>query len=739
MTGTTKTATNKVEIELRISLWPIFALLAVAGLLAVFASDRVILEPARIALLIFSLFCYLGAGIAWAVNGWSEQSARWILTLLVTILISVGLFWLQSPGFIALVTLPVVIATGLLGQRSAFIVAVAHSSLLVVSSGVVTGTVPAWQPAMILLSLAAIWTTLVLLAFIYRPMRQMTIWSWQQYARSQQLLVDARARSEELAQVLDELLHANRQLDLLNERLAATRLLAEEAHKAKATFVAKVSHEFRTPLNMIIGLTDLLMETPDVYGDQLPAALTEDLKIVHRNCTHLAGMVNDVLDISQAEAGRLSLRREWVDLRQDIETSIAVVQPLIEKKRLALYLNLDAELAEVYCDRTRIRQVLLNLVSNAARYTEQGSITVELTQCDQSAQVRVRDTGPGIAPADAERIFEPFFQGTLDTWRDRSGSGLGLTISRQFVELHGGKIWVESEVGRGSTFSFRLPLMPPAPPQVGSHRWLHEEWEWVERSKRPPLPRLPYRERVVVYDDSNELLQVFADTHPEIELVNADSLEHLAEIATEVPAHFVALNAADPEQLLARLAQVCDSLPDTPVVGYVLPPHLAQAVDARIFDYLIKPITRADLRKVLESVATYPQRILVVDDDVDFQQLLMRMLYVLDPALEVVTVGDGETALNILQQRPPDLIFLDLAIPNLDGWQVLAFKEERPELRAIPVTIVSAQDPVAPSGNSGMVMASIGGGIPSPKLLPCALALSTLLLGSEPTPDPTFE
>lgn len=737
--STLDAAAQKVEIELRISPWPIYALLPLTGLLTVVLSDQVVFEPARVALLLFALLCYLGMGIAWLLERDRPRHSRWLLALLVVLLVNLGHSWLNVSGFYALASLPVLVAMALLGQRPALTVALIQSAWLV--GGVVLGQDDAAGAAAALgfFPLAATWGTLLLLVLMHNPMHQIATWSWQQYARSQRLLVDARLRSEELAQVLDELVHANRQLDLLNERLNATRLLAEEAHKAKATFVAKVSHEFRTPLNMIIGLTDLLMETPDVYGDRLPAPLLEDLKIVHRNCTHLSSMINDVLDISQAESGRLSLRREWVDLRQDIATSLTVVQPLIEKKKLALEVRLDENIAEVYCDRTRIRQVLLNLVSNAARYTEQGQIRVELVRVDQCAQVSVRDTGPGIPPEDVERIFDPFYQGSNGVWRDRNGSGLGLTISRQFVELHGGKIWVESELGCGSTFSFRLPFVPPSPLQGNSNRWLSEAWEWVERPARPAIPRLPYQERVVIYDEAGGLREVFADSDPEVELVPVTTLDQVEAAATAAPAHAVAVNAGTTDEVLALIEQVRERLTDTPVFGFVLPPHLEYAVETGIFDYLIKPVTRADLRKVLTSVAVYPRRILVIDDDADFRRLLMRMLHALDPALAVSEAEDGQAALVEMERCLPDLIFLDLGMPNLDGWQVLAFRQDHPVLRDVPVTIISAQDPTVQPGNSDVLMVTVDGGIPRHKLLACGLALSSLLLKPEPTPDPVLE
>ncbi len=182
---------------------------------------------------------------------------------------------------------------------------------------------------------------------------------------------------------------------------------------------------------------------------------------MRRNCEHLASMINDVLDLSQIEAGRLALHKEWVDWHEVIERALVIVRPLLAKKGIALHLSIPDDLPRIYCDRTRIRQVILNLLSNATRFTDEGSITVTVRAESQYVVISVCDTGPGISAEDASRIFEPFQQGSFQQRRDQGGSGLGLSISKQFVELHGGRMWLQSEPGRGSTFSFRIPTSSP--------------------------------------------------------------------------------------------------------------------------------------------------------------------------------------------------------------------------------------------------------------------------------------
>ena len=182
-----------------------------------------------------------------------------------------------------------------------------------------------------------------------------------------------------------------------------------------------------------------------------------DLQIVYRNCEHLSSMIDDVLDLSQVEAGGVVLHRGQVDLTEVIDSAVAIVRPLIEKKRLALHVAIQDDLPEVDCDRTRIRQVVLNLISNAARFTERGRITVWAEEREQYVTVGVSDTGPGIPPKLLPRIFDRFWRSQEGAKRRSEGMGLGLAIAKRILELHGGPIEVESKLGVGTSFSFKLP------------------------------------------------------------------------------------------------------------------------------------------------------------------------------------------------------------------------------------------------------------------------------------------
>ncbi len=721
----------QTEDELRFSPTIVNISLAGLGFLMVLGSDITGDLDLRMRLLTFGAVCYflLGALLLWPRL--SRNTAHWPSALAPTFTLLFSMAWLQLPGILLLAPLTVILAMGLIGFQRAAVIVIVESIALTLLAGVI----PWLDSTMLAFGLVAIWATFALLFGLYRLMMRLTDWSWHNYRQVLLLLEEVRDRKAAAEQVLEELVHMNRQMDLLNERLAAARLAAEEAQKAKAAFVANVSHEFRTPLNMIIGLTDMAVESPDIYGAPLPPALQQDLRIVHRNCMHLASMVNDVLDLSQAESGRLALRREWVDLGAEIANAVTIVQPLMDKKGLEMRVQKPASLPQVYCDRTRIRQVILNLVSNAARYTQTGWVQISANAHDHKVTIAVEDTGPGIPPDEAAKIFEPFYQGPVDVWRGHGGSGLGLTISRQFIEQHDGRIWLESEVGRGSRFTFTLPIFPSEQPVPSSTRWLAEDWLWHDRSERPTVPRLPYRRRMIIWDQDGEMRSTLAEQTDQIEFVATHTLEETLAAVHEYPAHGIIINASSLELVLPLVDHVRSVVDDTPIIGYCLPNPRDEIASAGAMAYLTKPITRADLRSVLDKTPQQVRRVLVVDDDLDFRQLLARMLGVLAPSIEVCEAGDGETALRMLREEPFDLLFVDINMPNLDGWQMLASKNQDPLLSALPTFIVSAQDLMDEPLQSGLLVAALGEGIEFNKLLSCSLALSELLLNPEPIPS----
>jgi signal transduction histidine kinase len=296
-------------------------------------------------------------------------------------------------------------------------------------------------------------------------------WSLFDLERVRREMKEAREQRMELKQVQEDLVLANRELARLSDRLKAMHQVAEEARQAKEEFVANVSHELRTPLNMIIGFSEMITQLPQVYGGGLPPALLADIAAIQRNSQHLAKLVDDVLDLSQVDAGRMALSKEWTSLHEIVDEASQAVGALFESKGLYLETEVPPDLPPVFCDRTRVRQVIITLLSNAGRFTEQGGVLLEIKRGENDVMVSVADTGPGIAPEDQQRLFKPFQQLDSSIRRRHGGSGLGLVISKRFVEMHGGKMWLVSpstadlpsalrtaEGGIGTTIYFSLPL-----------------------------------------------------------------------------------------------------------------------------------------------------------------------------------------------------------------------------------------------------------------------------------------
>ena len=242
--------------------------------------------------------------------------------------------------------------------------------------------------------------------------------------------------------------------ELFEELERKGRELAE-ASRHKSEFLANMSHELRTPLNAVLGYAELIQD--GIYGD-VPAKMGDVLERIQQNGRHLLGLINDVLDLSKIEAGQLTLSPVDYSMRELVLDVVSATEALAAEKKLALEVDAPADLPRGRGDERRLTQVLLNLVSNAIKFTEAGSVSIRAKVEDGSFLVAVTDTGVGIAPEDRERIFEEFQQVDSSSTRKKGGTGLGLAIARRIVELHGGRIWVESTPGHGSTFAFTLPL-----------------------------------------------------------------------------------------------------------------------------------------------------------------------------------------------------------------------------------------------------------------------------------------
>ena len=644
--------------------------------------------------------------------------------------------WLANTLAAALLALPVGFAVLFISVKAGLLGGIAASlaSLWIATGGGRSAIPGDWVVAVIV-----IWGSFVLAWIWLHPIETAIHWSWQSYAQARQQLERARDHQAELKQALKDLSEANLQMARLNQLLSAARRAAEESERVKAEFVANVSHELRTPLNMIIGFAEMIANAPATYGRRLPPALLADVAAIHRNSQHLASLINDVLDISQVEARRMTLSKEWVSLAEIVEAAVVAVQPLFISRGLYLRVNVPADLPLVYCDRTRIRQVLLNLLSNACRFTETGGVTIDARLDEKQVIVTVTDTGPGIAESDLPKVFEPFRQLDGSLRRRQGGSGLGLNISRRFIELHGGQMGVRSQVGEGSSFWFSLPLTVQSADVSSASRWLSAEWEPRRRSTLTPKPQLV--PRIIVLEPQGVLQDAISRYLDGVQIEAAETPAQARALLAAGPAQVLLVRGESPEQTSAWVDAVRATPYGTPVVACSLP--VQGTADALgIAGYLVKPITRSQLFEAIESLGNPVRSILLADDDTETLQLFGRILSSSPARYRVLQASSGQEALALLRARKPDLLLLDLVMPGMDGFAVLAEKRKDAELRNIPVLVISALDPggqpiIAPS-----LLATRSGGLSLPDFLRAAMALSEVLAfsrstsGSEPPGAP---
>jgi len=536
---------------------------------------------------------------------------------------------------------------------------------------------------------------------------------YENYERAMSGIEEARQQRLDLKQTQEDLILANRELTRLTKQLGVLKQVAEEARRAKENFVATVSHELRTPLNMIIGFSEVIADSPRIYGIHLPPALLADIASIRRNSQHLLELVNDVLDLSQVDMGNMAISRDWCSLRQIVEEAFEVIRPLFVSKGLYLEADVPQEEQRVYCDSTRIREVVINLLSNAGRFTESGGVRLRACVQENDLVIAVQDTGPGISAENQSRLFEPFQQLDSSIRRRHGGSGLGLAISKRFVEMHGGQVWIESVVGAGTTVYFSLPLQMPEPDLTqgaGATRWFSPYEVYVPRSRLSKAPRQVSTPRCLVLEEGDMVRRLFERYLSDVEVVPVTDIDRVMSESNQSPTQLLVINH---RQGIEILNSICSQnrLPfGMPAVAFWLPGGKDYADEIGVFRYLIKPVTQEMLLDALEKLGEGVQNILLVDDEPQVLQLFGRILTSAQRGYRVWRASDGEQALEILRKRKPDVMILDLIMPEMSGFQVLKEKENDPSISEIPVIMITAQDPSGMPKVSDTVSVSREGG-----------------------------
>ncbi|HEC33386.1 MAG TPA: response regulator [Chloroflexi bacterium] len=461
-----------------------------------------------------------------------------------------------------------------------------------------------------------------------------------------------------------------------------------EVDRLKSQFLANMSHELRTPLNSIIGFSRVILKGID---GPLTDLQRQDLEAIYNSGQHLLGLINDILDISKIEAGRMELSFEQMDLADIIGGVMSTAIALVKDKPVELQQSVPVDLPHITGDSRRIRQVLLNLVSNAAKFTDQGFIRVEAWADEEFVTVRVSDSGMGIPPEKLPRVFEAFTQVDTSPARKHGGTGLGLTISKSFVELHGGQIWAESEVGKGSTFTFVLPIQGPP--------FLREE-EKFPAEEAPASEEQPEKagKLVLCVDDDQGVITLFRRyLHKRgYRIVGLTDPTRVVEETKRLKPYAITLDVMMPDKDGWQVIRELKADPETchvPVIMCTIVSEQGRGMSLGAADYLVKPVLEQDLLAALDRLDREEgcHRVLVVDDQEEDRSLLRRMIESQE-GYKVVEAASGREAIALVQRLRPHIIVLDLLMPDVDGFAVLEAVKADEVTRSIPIIIVTAKE-----------------------------------------------
>jgi signal transduction histidine kinase/DNA-binding response OmpR family regulator/tetratricopeptide (TPR) repeat protein len=472
----------------------------------------------------------------------------------------------------------------------------------------------------------------------------------------------------------------------LFEDARQARAIAEEANAAKSTFLANMSHELRTPLNAIIGYSEMLQEEAEDAGDE---SYLPDLQKINQAGKHLLGLINAILDLSKIEAGKMDLYLETFELAPVIEDVAAVVRPLVEKNHNTLEVRCDPALVTMHADVTKVRQSVFNLLSNAAKFTRQGSIALtagrETVDSADWVVVAVRDTGIGMSDEQMGRLFEEFTQADASTTRDYGGTGLGLALSRRLCRMMGGDITVQSALGQGSTFTIHLPLDVAAATEAR-----------MAQAQPPAEVARNGAPSVLVIDDEPSVRDLLTRTlcKENFQVITAPGGEEGLRLAREIRPDVITLDVLMPGMdgwtVLTEL-KADAALHDIPVVMLTIVDDKTRGYALQAADYLTKPVDRERLISILRRYSAEKSApILVVDDD---QSTRERLRHILEADGWIVQeAANGREALDYIKEEPPGVILLDLMMPEVDGFEVVGELRKHDEWRSIPVVVLTAKD-----------------------------------------------
>jgi signal transduction histidine kinase/CheY-like chemotaxis protein len=477
------------------------------------------------------------------------------------------------------------------------------------------------------------------------------------------------------------------QIQKRDTELQEARVAAERANQAKSNFLSFMSHELRTPLTAIIGFSEMLISEVQEEGRR---DWEEDLRRVHDSGKYLLELINDILDLSKVEAGKMEVHLDTFEVSSLVRDIHAVMRPLIERKNNTLETQCPDDIGSMQADRIKVRQCLLNLLSNASKFSEKGTITFSATREARNGSdwlvFRIRDTGIGMTPEQMGKLFRAFTQADDSTSRRYGGTGLGLALTKKFCQMMGGDVSVESEPGKGSTFSIHLPAVTSKLPAT------------ITVAPAPALPKAgPANGGILVIDDDPAMHRLLGDAlRPEGYSVSfaLNGSEGLR-LAKQLRPSVITLDVLMPEMdgwVVLSLLKADPELATIPVIMLTVRAEQDFGFAMGVADYLQKPIDRDRLLGVLKKYQNlHPARhVLVVEDEPAIRQMLCQMLD--SKGWTVAEAENGLSALESITRAPPSMIILDLKMPVMDGFEMIGELQKHEDWRKIPVVVVSAKE-----------------------------------------------
>ncbi len=482
------------------------------------------------------------------------------------------------------------------------------------------------------------------------------------------------------------------EITVKNIELENEKKKTDDANDTLKRFLATFSHELRAPLNAIVGFSEIL--TSDLKA--LPQEKVHDfMKNINESGKHLQGLINDILDLSKIEAGRMELHVEAYPVSYFTESLQRVMEAALQQKKAKLIFQVDPQVEQMVVDQTRFKQILVNLVSNAIKYSNPGcKVWVNIKRIVNEIEVEVKDEGTGIKPEDLAKLFTAFQQGK-NAQKVKEGTGLGLVITKRLIELHGGQIWVESEWGKGSTFRFRIPMVLAGEVVESADQLLRVVAE-------QPIT-LPNGEKplVLIIEDNpqaSQLIQMYlqeAGYRTELARDGSEGLEKAKRLKPNIITLDMIMPVKDGWQVLKELKRhpICK---DIPIIIISITDEKKLGFSMGAIDYFVKPVNREELISALQKVPIKAvkqknqPKVLIIDDDKTAAELIQVILEA--EGYDVIKTMNGRDGVRLAAEEQPDLIILDLIMPEISGFNVAYQLKQQAKTRNTPIIILTSMD-----------------------------------------------